>query len=432
MSKLASLPARLPAALRAAARAGMSVALLGTLWAPAAHAQPLQAEVVHWWTSGGETAAMRALADAYRAAGGRWRDLAVPTSDQARTVVLDRIASGHAPTAAQFNPSRRLVELARAGKLNAIDDVAAQGRWAQVVPEVLLDAVRVDGHIYAAPISVHMPAWLWSSRPALAKAGVKHEPRSMEELFTTLDKLQAAGLIPLAHGGQPWQDLNLFAAVLANQGGRDLYLAVLRDRDPAALQGEPLRQVLLTFKKLHRYVDPASPGRTWSDTTALLVSGRAGLQFMGDWVKSEFAQAGQQQGRDYGCTLALSPRAPYVVDGDVLVFPKDKDGSSRPAQDLLARVATSPGTQLAFSARKGSVPVRSDVDVKSLDSCAQLGAAALRDPARLVGNTELLLVPETLTALEKAVSDYWNRDIPVERVQQQISQTLKNTDRRPS
>ena len=391
------------------------------------HAQPLQADVVHWWTSGGETAAMRALADAYRAAGGRWRDLAVPTSDQARTVVLDRIASGHAPTAAQFNPSRRLVELARAGQLNAIDDVAAQGRWAQVVPEVLLDAVRVDGHIYAAPISVHMPAWLWSSRPALAKAGVKHEPRSMDELFATLDKLKAAGLIPLAHGGQPWQDLNLFAAVLANQGGRDLYLAVLRDREPAALQGDALRQVLLTFKKLHRYVDPASPGRTWSDTTALLVGGRAGLQFMGDWVKSEFAQAGQQPGRDYGCTLALSPRAPYVVDGDVLVFPK---GGSRPAQDLLARVATAPDTQLAFSARKGSVPVRNDLDVKPLDSCGQLGAAALRDPSRLVGNTELLLVPETLTALEKAVSDYWHRDVPVAVVQQQITQTLKNTDRR--
>ncbi|MFG6488713.1 ABC transporter substrate-binding protein [Roseateles sp. BYS78W] len=390
-----------------------------------------QVDVVHWWTSPGEAAAMHALADAYRAAGGQWRDLAVVASEQARAVVLARIQAGNPPMAAQFNASQTFRQLARQGQLNALDDVAAQGHWADTLPAVLLDAVRVDGHLYAVPLSVHMPAWLWSSRAALARAGVKTEPRSMDELFAALDKLQAAGLIPLAHGGQPWQDLNLFTAVLANQGGRELYLAVLRERDPAALQGDALRQVLVTYKKLRRYVDAASPGRSWNDTTALLVSGRAGFTFMGDWAKGEFAQAGQLPGRDYGCTPGLSPHSPYIVDGDVLVFPKDKDSTALPAQRLLARVATAPATQLAFSARKGSVPVRTDLDTRTLDSCAQLGAAALREPGRLVGNTEMLLAPEQLTALERAVSDYWNRDIPVQKVQQTLTQILQDNHRRP-
>lgn len=401
-------------------------ALALSLLAATAQAGP-QADVVHWWTSPGETAAMHALADAYRAAGGQWRDLAVVGSEQARAVVLERIKAGNPPTAAQFNPSRSFVQLARQGQLIALDDLAAQGRWAEVLPAVLLDAVRVDGHIYAVPLSIHMPAWLWSSKAALAKAGVKQEQRSIDELFAALDKLQSAGLIPLAHGGQPWQDLNLFSAMLANQGGRELYLAVLRDGDPAALQGDALRQVLLSYKRLRRYVDTASPGRSWNDTTALLIGGRAGLQFMGDWVKGEFTAAGQQPGRDYGCTPGLSPRSPYIVDGDVLVFPKDKDGSARAAQQLLARVATAPATQLAFSARKGSVPVRTDLDTRTLDACAQLGASALRDASRLVGNTEMLLAPEQLTALERAVSDYWNRDIPVQTAQQTLAKILQNT-----
>lgn len=403
------------------------VLLVTSLFAAAAQAGT-PTDVVHWWISPGETAAKQALAEAYRAAGGQWRELAVTASEQARAVVQERVAAGNPPMAAQFNPSLALVRLAREGRLQAIDDVAAQGRWAEVLPAVLLDAVKVDGHVYAAPVSIHMPVWLWSSKAALAKAGVKAEPRSMDELFATLDKLQAAGLIPLAHGGQSWQDLNLFIALLANQGGRDLYLAVLRDRDAAAVQGEALRQVLLSYKKLRRYVDPASPGRSWADTTALLVSGRAGLQFMGDWAKGEFAQAGQQPGRDYGCTPGLSPRSTYIVSGDVLVFPKDRDGSARPAQALLARVATAPATQLAFSARKGSVPVRTDLDTRTLDVCAQAGAAALRDAGRLVGNTELLLAPAQLTALERAVSDYWNRDIPVQTVQQTLARVLQNTD----
>lgn len=401
--------------------------VLATALLPAVACAAPQGDVVHWWTSPGETAAVHALADAYRAAGGQWRELAVVASEPARAIVLERIKAGNPPMAAQINLSQPFLQLARAGRLHALDDVAARSRWAETLPAVLLDAVRVDGRLYAAPLSIHMPAWLWSSKAALRKAGVKQEPRSVGELFAALDKLQAAGLVPLAHGGQPWQDLNLFAAMLANQGGRALYLAVLRDRDAAALQGEPLRQVLVNYKKLRRYVDAASPGRSWSDTTALLVSGRAGLQFMGDWVKGEFTAAGQQPGRDYGCTPGLSPRAPYIVDGDVLVFPK---GGARPAQELLARVATAPATQLAFSARKGSIPVRTDLDTRTLDACAQLGAAALRDAGRLVGNTEMLLAPEQLTALERAISDYWNRDIPVQAVQQTLARILQNTDRR--
>jgi glucose/mannose transport system substrate-binding protein len=396
----------------------------------AAQAAP-QADVVHWWTSPGEMAAKHALAEAYRHAGGQWRDLALVASEQARAVVGERIKAGNPPLAAQFNPSQPLRQLASQGQLNALDDVAAQGRWAETLPAVLLDAVRVDGHIYGAPLSVHMPAWLWSSKAALRKAGVKQEPRSMDELFTALDKLQAAGLIALAHGGQPWQDFNLFAAILANQGGRELYLAVLRDHDAAALQGDALRQVLVNYKKLRRYVDTASPGRSWNDSTALLISGRAGLQFMGDWVKGEFTAAGQQPGRDFGCAPGLSPRSPYIVDGDVLVFPKDKDGSARAAQQLLARVATAPATQLAFSARKGSVPVRTDLDTRTLDLCAQLGAAALRDAGRLVGNTEMLLVPTQLRALERAVSDYWNRDIPVQAAQQTLAKILQAPNHSP-
>ena len=43
-----------------------------------------------------------------------------------------------------------------------------------------------------------------------------------------------------------------------------------------------------------------------------------------------------------------------------------------------------PETQIEFNTKKGSVPVRLDVDVSSMDACAQLGAAALKDPARQV------------------------------------------------
>ncbi|MGF6552356.1 3-hydroxyisobutyrate dehydrogenase-like beta-hydroxyacid dehydrogenase [Paraburkholderia youngii] len=47
------------------------------LYGVVAHAEPLKANVIHWWTSGGESAAIRQFAVAYDKAGGQWVDNAV-------------------------------------------------------------------------------------------------------------------------------------------------------------------------------------------------------------------------------------------------------------------------------------------------------------------------------------------------------------------
>jgi glucose/mannose transport system substrate-binding protein len=385
-----------------------------------------RAEVMHWWTSGGESAAVRTLADAYRAAGGNWLDTAIAGSEQARAVALSRIAGGDPPTAALFNASRQFRELIDAGLLNNVDAVAERDHWAQILPPSILDAVRVNGHFYAAPVSIHMPTWLWYSKSAFRKAGIAAEPRNFSELFAALDKLKAAGLIPLAHGGQAWQDNIVFRTVLANQGGADLYLHILRDRDPRAIASVEFRTVLLTFKRLHSYIDAGSPGRNWNDATALLITGRAGVQIMGDWVKAEFATAHQAAGRDYGCIPGFGARSPYIVQGDAFVFPKSNDRQALRAQQLLAGVITSPAAQLAFSSRKGSIPIRGDIDARTLDTCAQLGVAIMKDPTRQLGNDESYLTPDQNGAMADVLTDYWNSDRDVAAVQRNIAAALRD------
>src|SRR5471032_928787 len=60
----------------------------------AAHADPEKATVIHWWTSGGESAAIKQFADAYNKAGGLWVDQAVAGADQARSTAINRIMGG--------------------------------------------------------------------------------------------------------------------------------------------------------------------------------------------------------------------------------------------------------------------------------------------------------------------------------------------------
>jgi glucose/mannose transport system substrate-binding protein len=392
--------------------------------ADAAHAGP-RAEVIHWWTSGGESAAVREVAQAYRDAGGTWIDSAIAGGDQSRAVTVNRIIGGNPPTAAQFNTSKQFLDIIEEDMLNDVDDVARRENWDQLLPEPIIGVIKVKGHYYAAPMNIHMQTWLWYSKTAFARAGIRREPASVDELFAALDKLKAAGLIPLAHGGQSWQEVILFSSMLSNLGGRELYLKVIRDRDQAAINSAAFRKVLLTYKRLQAYVDPGSPGRNWNDATALVIAGRAGIQIMGDWAKGEFTNAGQTAGKQYGCIPGLSANSPYLIQGDVFVFPKTDDADAIRAQKLMASVVEQPAVQLRFSKLKGSLPVRPDLDASQLDDCAQKGMAILRDRSRPVGVTEVYLTPDQNGALQDILTAYWNTSMPVEKVQKSIASALR-------
>ena len=406
-----------------ALKSGIALALAIT--GIVAQAEPLKANVIHWWTSGGESAAIRQFADAYNQAGGQWVDNAVAGADQARATAINRIVGGDPPTAAQFNTSKQFHDLIDQGLLNNVDAVATKENWPAIFPQSILDSIKVNGHYYAAPVDIHMPAWFFYSKPVFAKAGISGDPKSFDEFVSDLDKLKKAGVIPLALGGQPWQEKITFDAVFADVGGPDLYLKVYRDRDQNAVKSDAFKKVLASFKKLHDYVDPGSPGRNWNDATALVISGKAGVQIMGDWAKGEFSAAKQAPGKDFGCFPGFGPRSPYLVAGDVFVFPKTDNANAIKAQNLLATVMTSPQAQVAFSAKKGSIPIRPDVDVNQLDICAKEGIAIMKDKSRQLPNPEMLLSPDMQGALTDVITNFWNKNQSVDDAQKAFASALK-------
>lgn len=392
--------------------------------ASAAVAAGQRAEVIHWWTSGGESAAIRKIADAYRAAGGVWVDTAVAGSEQARAVALNRIAGGTPPTAAQFNTSKQFTDLIDEELLANVDAIAAKEGWDRTLPEPIRRVIKVGGHYYAVPTNIHMPGWIWYSKAAFEKAGIAREPATMDELFAALDKLKAAGIVPLAHGGQSWQENIVFMAVLANVGGADLYLRVLRDRDPRAINSAEFRKVLLSFKRLRSYVDAGSPGRNWNDATALVIRGKAGVQIMGDWAKGEFTAARQVADKEYGCIPGFGPKSPYLIQGDAFIFPQTDDPQAQRAQKLLSQTMVAPATQLEFNRLKGSIPVRADLDGSKMDACAQKGMAIMKDRTRHVGIGEVYLTPDQNGDMVDVLTAYWNTNMPVDKAQRGIATAL--------
>jgi glucose/mannose transport system substrate-binding protein len=385
----------------------LGAAAISALIAAPASAAGLKAEVLHWWTSGGESAAVKQFADSYNKNGGEWIDTAIAGGPAARAAGINRIVGGDPPTAMQFNISNQFDDLVKQGLLANLDDVAAAEKWKDLVPAIIYNNVVRDGHIYAVPVNLHGQYWLWYNTDVLKKLGVE-EPKTWDEFFATADKMKAAGIIPLAFSGQPNWIAGLFYAVMLRTVPTPMWEKVFKDKDLASVNSADFKKAVDIFGKLRNYVDAGHANRNWNDATALVMTGKAGFQFMGDWAKGEFIAANQTVGKEYNCTLGPGIRV-FAMGGDNFVFPLNKDPEKVKAQKLLAKLMLSPETQVAFNNKKGSVPVRPDVDTSKLDACAQTGIQALTGKGKevTVPTNQLLARPDLLGAMQDVIAKFW-------------------------
>src|SRR5262245_63517346 len=100
--------------------------------------QAAEVEVLHWWTSGGEAAALNVLKKDLESKGVTWKDMPVAGGGgtQAMTVLRARVSSGEPPTAVQMLGFESL-DWAQQGVLGDLNDLAAQEKWDAVVPAAL-------------------------------------------------------------------------------------------------------------------------------------------------------------------------------------------------------------------------------------------------------------------------------------------------------
>ncbi len=374
-----------------------------------------EVEVLHWWTSGGEAKAAKALASTLQAKGDTWKDFAVAGGggDSAMTVLKSRVVSGNPPSAAQIKgPS--LQDWAKEGVLANLDDVAKADNWDANLPKTIADGLKFKGHYIAAPVNVHRVNWLWVNPEVLKKAGAK-TPTTWPEFFATAEALKKAGVIPLAHGGQSWQDFTVFESVALGVGGADFYRRALVQLDPASLKSATMKDVLTTFKKVKDYTDRNAPGRDWNLATSMVIRGEAGMQLMGDWAKGEFIAAGKTPGKDFQCVPAPGTAKAYTYNVDSFAMFQLKNEANIKAQKNLAAALMSPAFQELFNLNKGSIPVRQNLNLDKFDNCAKESAKDFVETSKSGGLVPSIAhgmaVPSAVEgALKDVVSNYWNSD----------------------
>ncbi|MDX8463157.1 ABC transporter substrate-binding protein [Mesorhizobium humile] len=386
-------------------RHSSTIALAGLLAASTpAFAQTV--DVQQYWTSASESKAMNTIADAYKARGGKWIDSPSADFDSTIAAATSRIAGGEPPSAVLMTPSAAMRDLASSGQLRNFDDLAAANGWQKAMPPVVWDKLNVDGHLVGLPVGIHADNWVWYSKAAFEAAKIE-EPKTLDEMFAAADKLKAAGYTAFAVGGEPWQEVTILTSMIIALGGPDYWNELFIKRDPEALKSPILPKAFELFRKVSTYADPASPGRSWNETTNMVVTGKAGMQFMGDWARGEFLAAGQVAGKNFGCFLMPTDKPAYAIVVDIFAFPLNKDEDRIKGQTMLAETVMDPAVEAKIAAVKGSVPSRLDVDTSTLDLCAVRGVKSLGTPGVTVSSTYDALPGDLNGRMTDLATQFW-------------------------
>jgi|AraplaMF_Col_mMF_1032025.scaffolds.fasta_scaffold00092_22 glucose/mannose transport system substrate-binding protein len=351
----------------------LGAATMGSAWAE----DIKEVQMLHWWTSGGEAAALNVLKQDLAKEGYAWKDVPVAGGggEAAMTTLKAMVAAGNPPTASQILGYFAL-DYAEAGKLGDVTELAKKEGWDKTVPAALQKFTTTDGKWGAVPVNIHSVNWVWINKAVMEKIGGT-EPKTFDDFVALLDKAKKAGVTPLALGGQPWQEATMFDSVVASTGGIEFYKKAFIDLDESALTGDTMKKAFDNLAKLRDYTDPNYAGRDWNLATAMVINGEALVQVMGDWAKGEFNAAKKVAGTDYLCYRFPGTDGSVIYNTDMFAM-FDVSADRKAAQLALADATMSPSFQSAFNVVKGSVPARMDVPDTDFDICGKKGIADVK------------------------------------------------------
>jgi glucose/mannose transport system substrate-binding protein len=395
------------------------------LCAGAAYAADI--EVTHWWTSGGEAAAVAEFAKAVDASGDHWVDGAIAGSgDVARPIIISRILGGNPMGATQLNPGKDADELIAAGLIEDISDVATAGDWAHILrPASQLASCTKDGKVYCVPVNLHSAQWMWTNRKVFTDAGLE-PPKNFNDLIAAAPALKAKGIQPLSVA-QGWPIGLMIQDLMVAYAGVDNFVKVYKDRDLAIAGGPQMAAVFKGIAEARGLADPAAIVPQWNEAVALVINGKAAANVMGDWAGGEFQVAKMTPGKDYDCLPGLGLTPVLNTGGDVFYFPKNKDPAVTAAQKKMAATLVTKEVQVAFNLKKGSLPMRADVDLAAANDCMKKGLEILDHSTAVFPNDVQMLDRDSLNQITDLMNSFWaDPAMKAEDAQAKFVEIIKN------
>nr|WP_226037163.1 ABC transporter substrate-binding protein [Aquibacillus saliphilus] len=326
-------------------------------------------EIFSWWTGAGEEDGLLALIDLFEQ---KHPGIAIDNAavsggagTNAKAVLATRMQGDDPPSTFQVHGGAELNEgWVAADKMEPLNDFYEEQGLMDKFPQDLIDMVSKDGNIYSVPVNIHRGNVIFYNMQVFEENNIE-VPTTMDEFFAVADKLQEAGITPLALGDkESWTSTQIFENILLGVLGTDDYQALFDGDIP--FDDERVVEAAELFKKTLSYVNEDHASRNWQDASQLVGEGEAAMTNMGDWAKGYFSNdLDLATNEDFGYFPYPDTVGDFMVITDTFGLPKGVENPES-VKEFLSVLGSVEG-QDAFNPLKGSIPARVDADPEKYD-----------------------------------------------------------------
>ncbi|ANQ53784.1 ABC transporter substrate-binding protein [Thermosipho sp. 1063] len=326
-------------------------------------------EVFSWWTGGGEAEGLQALFNLFHK---YYPDIKIINAavaggagTNAKAVLKTRMLGKNPPDSFQVHAGMELTDTyVIPGLMEPITWILKEIGAYDKFPKDLIDIVSYKGEIYSVPVNVHRANVVFYNKEIAKKIGMKKAPTTWPELLAYLDKAQKMGYVGISLGDKnKWTSLHLFESIMLSQLGPEKYNNLWKGK--ASFNDPDIRQALLIFKDVLKYVNSDHSALTWQDATRMLFEGKAFCNMMGDWAEGYLKTLNWKPGEDFGWFALPGTQNAFMLVSDTFGLPKNAPHRENAIKwiKLLASVEA----QDTFNPIKGSIPARIDADKSKYD-----------------------------------------------------------------
>ena len=215
------------------------------------------------WSHTSEEAALKVLRDAWEKQGHKWKDLAIAHDFGVNVSLINMITGGNPPTIFMSSDPDLVRDMVKQGLGFPLTKLYHDSGAVNHFPAAVLRNITVDGEIMKAPVTLHIDGMIYYNKHVADAVGVDPKSwKSLDDFFAVYDKIKDAGYVPLAQGGDKFQEAYLLQALIAAEAGPDIYNKFYGEKpDKAAIDSDGMRKALARFRQISEHVDPGSPNR---------------------------------------------------------------------------------------------------------------------------------------------------------------------------
>ena len=176
--------------------------------------------------------------------------------------------------------------------------------------------------------------------------------------------------------------------------------------------------------KLRSYADKDYKDRTWNQAVKLVGQKQAAIHILGDFAKGELTAMGLKAGEDFFCSLAPGANDNMIYAIDIFLMLKVDEPYLKEGQQILFDSIFDPAVQADYNSRKGSMPIRYDVDLQKLDICSRERYKQWIDPKQKIVRFSGIEHPLRTSVLQSTMQQAWTENM----TPQQLTDLLLEMD----